>query len=492
LRALLAAASCAALAGCISMAPKQRVPEVAERLPVAYSGADAAGDYRPAAWWRAFEDEALDALVDEALRDNLDIAEAAARVERARAQARLAMSTLFPKIDAQAGSTYSDTPLSGSALGAFGIPVNRLEVENYSLGLGASYEIDLFGRNRDDWRARRADALAAREDFRSVQLAAAAEAIATYFEIVDARRQIELARLGTDVLADRVQRTEERYQRGLVESFELYQVRQQLRDIEASLPLRQSALESAEGRFAVLLRDYPEDLKERISGPLRPRLVFEPVPAGLPSELLSQRPDVAAAWQRLEAARLAIGARRAERFPSLRISGSAGAQGGEPKNATQFNANWAVSLTSNIVAPIFDAGRISANIKAARATYDERAAAYARAVLGAYREATFAITDYQEKRRRYGLIAAQLADAEASRDLQARRFRSGVGSYIAWLDATRAVYQVESSLSGAARDVAVARLGVHRALGGGWAAGDGFEPVAMDDASRSAHGGDRR
>lgn len=491
LSALLALALSAALSACISMAPKQRIPENVAQLPTAYAAADATGEYRPAAWWRTFEDETLDALVAEALRDNLNIAEAAARVERARAQARLAGSALFPAIEASGSTNYSDSPLSGSALGEFGIGFDRLVIENYSLGLGASYEIDLFGRARDDWRASRADMLAAREDFRAVQLATAAEAISTYFEIVDARRQIELALLGADVLDDRVERTEERYQRGLVESFELYQVRQQLRDLEASLPLRESALDGAEGRFAILLRDYPESLKARLAGPLRPRLVFEAVPAGLPSELLAQRPDVAAAWQRLEAARLTIGARRAERFPSLGINGTAGAQGGQPGNATNFNSNWAVSLASGIVAPIFDGGRISANVKVARATYDERAAAYARFVLNAYREADFAIGDYQEKRQRYRLIMAQLADAEASRDLQARRYQSGVGTYIAYLDALRAVYQVRSSLSEAGRDVALARLGVHRALGGDWAMGDDFEPVAMDDApDRAGRGGE--
>jgi NodT family efflux transporter outer membrane factor (OMF) lipoprotein len=472
----------ALLSACISMAPEQETPEAVSRMPAAYAAPDAIGEYRPAAWWRSFEDETLDALVEEALRDNLDIAEAAARLERARAQARIARSALFPSLDANAGSTYSNTPLSGSALGAFGIPRNRLEVESYSLGLGASYELDLFGRNRDDWRARRADAYAAAEDFRAVQLAAAAQAISTYFEIVDGRRQIELLLLATDVLADRVERTEERYQRGLVESFELYQVRQQLRDSEASLPLRESALASAEGRFALLLRDYPEDLRTRLAGPLRPRLVFAPVPAGLPSELLAQRPDVAAAWQRLEAARLAIGARRAERFPSISISGSIGGQGANPGDAVDFGTNWAASLASNIVAPIFDAGRISANIRAARATYDERAAAYAGAVLNAYREVDFAIEDYEEKRQRYALITAQLADARASRDLQARRFRAGVGGYIAYLDAQRAVHQVEASLSAAAHDVALARLGVHRALGGDWSDAETFAPVAMEKA----------
>ena len=229
----------------------------------------------------------------------------------------------------------------------------------------------------------------------------------------------------------------------------------------------------------MLLRDYPQGLRDRIAKPLRPRLVFDRVPLGLPASLLAQRPDVAAAWQRLDAARLTIGARRAERFPALRLDGSIGAQDDTASGAFDVADNWALSLASNIVAPIFDGGRISANVAIARATYDERAAGYARAVLNAYREVASASEDYEEQRQRYRLILAQFGDAQASLDLQARRFRSGVGTYIAYLDAMRAVYQVRSNLSSAGRDVALARLGVHRALGGDWTTDRDFAPVDM-------------
>jgi len=470
----------ATLGGCVSMAPETQMPQSVAELPDAYTDdGGKTGEYRPEAWWRGFEDETLNALVNEALNDNLDIAEASARLDKANAQAGVARAALLPSTTASAGASYSDSPLSGSPFGGLAGGQGRLENESYSLSLGAAYEIDLFGRARADLMARRADALSAKYDFRSVQLAAAAEAITTYFEIVDTRRQIELAIVTTDILADRVSRTDERYRRGLVQSFELYQVRQELRTIQASLPQRESALDTAEGRLAVILRDYPQGLRSRIDKPLRPRLVFKPVPPGLPASLLTQRPDVAAAWQRLEAARLTIGARRAERFPALRLDGSIGAQGDTPSSAFDTADNWALSLASGIVAPIFDGGRISANIAIARATYDERAAAYTRAVLNAYREVASAEKDYEEQRQRYRLILAQLGDAEASHDLQARRFRAGVGTYIAYLDAMRAVYQVQSSLSTASRDVALARLGVHRALGGDWTASEKFAPVGM-------------
>jgi NodT family efflux transporter outer membrane factor (OMF) lipoprotein len=457
-----------ALGGCVSMAPDPETPAVVAGMPQAYAAAESQGAYRPAAWWQGFEDPVLNSLVERALGANLDIAQAAARAERASAQARAARAGLLPSLEASVGSNYSDTPVAGGAFANFPGAPTRITNENYTLGLAAAYEIDLFGRVRGDLAAARADAVAAEHDLRAVRLATAAEVISAYFDIVDARFQIATTLQSVDVLSERADRTEERYLRGLAQSFELYQVREQLRSAEASLPQREVVLTNAEGRLAVLLAEYPEALSPSLDQPLLPQLVFDPVPAGLPAELLAQRPDVAASWERLEGARLRIGARRAERFPALRLSASTGTQGANPGDAFDVGQNWLLSLASNLVAPIFHGGRISANVAAARAAYDEAAAAYGNAVLNAYREVSSAVDAYEEQRQRYRLITAQAEEARATLDLQARRYRSGVGDYVGYLDALRSYLQVESSLSSAGRDVALARLGVHRALGGDW------------------------
>ena len=221
-------------------------------------------------------------------------------------------------------------------------------------------------------------------------------------------------------------------------------------------------------RLALLLGTYPGELDDALGQPLRPRLVFDPVPAGLPVDLLAQRPDVKANYERLEAARLRIGARRADRFPSITLTPSIGTQGGDPGSVFDFADNWASSLVAVITAPLFDGGRIKANIAAARAQYDQQAAAYARSVISAFGEVEGALADYEEQRTRYALVVAQLEEARGSLDLQSRRFEAGTGSYLAYLDALRTVYAVETSLSSAARATALARLGVHRALGGDW------------------------
>lgn len=483
-RALSVAALALLVSGCISLAPSREEPALIGDLPDQFSNADASGDYAPQAWWDAFDDPVLTGLVDQALRANTDIVEAVGRLEQARAQARISQAGLFPATSASASGTATSTPVDGLAFGDIaGGAIDRIDNENYALSLGTSYELDLFGRVRNDYRAARQDALASAYDLRTVQLSAAAETISTYFEVVDTKRQIELAELTGDVLEDRAARSAERFERGLIESFELYQVRQDLRSTQASLPQLESALTGAEARLALLLGLYPLQLEDYLSDPLQPRLVFEEVPAGLPSALLSQRPDVAAAWARLEAARYRIGARKAEQFPTISLTASLGTQGGDPAGALDFADNWASSLASSITAPLFDAGRISANIRSARAVYDQQAAAYARAVLTAYGEVESAIADYEQQRRRYLLITSQLASARASLDLQRRRFAAGVGNYTTYLDALRTVYQVETSLSSAARATALARLGIHRALGGDWAPDSAPEALPMRKAS---------
>ncbi|MEO1489963.1 MAG: TolC family protein [Pseudomonadota bacterium] len=494
-RLALVSGAALTLSACISMAPEALEPSVVAEMPESFSGTEQApGDYTPTAWWRGFEDPVLDALVTDALASNLDIVEAAARVRQARAQARISRAALIPQVNASGSGAETSTPLDGLAFGGLGgeggEPITRIDNTVFNLDATASYELDLFGRARDDYRAARRDAIATTADLQTVQLSSAAETISAYFDHVDTSRQLVLTQRTVEALRDRAERTDERFLRGLADSLELYQIQQDLRATEASVPQLKSALAATRSRLALLLGTYPEELDERLSGPLTPRLVFEPVPTGLPINLLSQRPDINAAWQRFDGARLRIGARRAERFPSLTFSAGLGTQAGEIGNAFDFANNWTSSLVASITAPIFDAGRINANIKAARATYDQQGAAYARAVLSAFGEVESALADYEQQRERYALVSRQVAEAQSSLDLQRRRFAAGVGEYLSYLDALRNLYQAEIGLSQAARAAAGARLSVHRALGGDWVGEELAEPLALD--MREADEGDSR
>ncbi|MEO9469814.1 TolC family protein [Parasphingorhabdus sp.] len=455
--------------GCVSLAPPSAAPEIAAEIPAKFNKSGADGAYESAGWWRAFQDPVLNSLLEAALDKNLDLAEARARLRAAEAQARLSKSGLFPQINANLGSNYSDSPLSGTAFGGFGgAGAQRLETETYSSGLGFSYELDIWGKLRNEARAGRSDAFAAAGDMQAARLAVLAETITSYFDIVDARHQIALTAKTIDVLGDRVEQTENRYQRGLVTSFELYQVRQDFRNVQASLPQRESQLAAIEGQLAVLVGRYSSNMDVFLKAEMAPQLIFADIPSGLPIDLLAQRPDVSAAGQRLEAARFRLGARKAERFPSLGLSANTGTQAANVSGVFDIFDNWVLSLGASLTAPIFQGGRIRANIAIADAQYAQQTAIYARTVLTAYQEVGVAMERYEEERQRYRFLFSQLGEAEATAELQSRRFSNGVGSYVEYLDALRAKFQVQSSLSSAGKDVALSRLAIHRALGGNW------------------------
>ncbi len=183
--------------------------------------------------------------------------------------------------------------------------------------------------------------------------------------------------------------------------------------------------------------------------------------------LLDGRPDVLAAFERLEAARLRVGARRAELLPTISLNGAVGFQASDPDNL--FRADqWFLNLIGGIVAPLFQGGRLRANVGVAAAQYDQSVAAYVRTVLNAYHEVRTSLTRLDNEAERHARVLDQVEEARASLELQLRRFRSGVGDYVSYLDARRNLIGAQTTLAAVERGLGEARLGVHRALGGTW------------------------
>ncbi|MEM9997639.1 MAG: TolC family protein [Bacteroidota bacterium] len=477
--------------GC-SFVPASRAPEPVAALPDAFAQEDIAAAetlavYDPQAWWTGFADPVLNRLVDSTLTGNLDLAEAEARVDQVAAQARIARAALFPGLNGTGSASAQNQSATNNQFSAFqgggdeggeGEPPggeagptlpDRLAFEQYSVALAASYELDFWGRVRNETRAAYASAAATAADLQTARLSVIAGVVSTYFEVVDLRQRIALTLATVDLLAERVDLTEERYTRGLVGSFELYRILQDYRTTQASLPVLEADLTDAEGRLAVLAGRYAGRLGPLLPDTLVPALALDPVPPGQPADLLLQRPDVRAAAYRFEAARYTVGARKAALLPSVALTGQLGIQGLQPDDLLDLD-NWFSSLTANLTMPLFQGGRLRANVSAAEAAYAQQAAAYGRTVLTAFQEVESALERYEEERQRFDFLRDQLTDARDQDTVQTTRFEQGIGDYTAVLDAQRNRLQVLTSLSGARRSVALARLGVYRALGGTWVA----------------------
>ena len=503
---LLAFAAPATLFAACSLAPAPEAPEapealdVAEDMPADFQGAAEPGDHQPTEWWKAFADPALDRLVESVLESNLDLEGAVARVHQARERARIAGAAHLPTVQANAGLIDQRTPTNagiGAQLGELGlgdfapgfeIP-DRLGIATWSLGADFAWETDFWGRARSEALAAGAEYLASESDYHAARIGVLTETIRAYFEIVEFRRQIELGHGMVDVLEDREEAAETRYDRGLADSLALYRIRQDLRDAEAGLPLLANGLAAAESRLAVLLGGYGSDLDAVLPDDLSPATVAAPVPAGIPADLLRQRPDVRAAGLRLEAARHTTDARRADLLPTLSFSGSIGLQATGIDGLFKVE-QWFSNLASNLLAPLFNGGRLRGALSVAEARLGETAAAYGLTVVTAVNEVEAALTALENQGRRHALLASRLEEARATETLRSQRYEAGIGGYADFLDALRARLGVEASLAGAERDLALARLAVHRALGGGWTAPLPETPPAVAVLTRTSEPGE--
>ena len=487
---ILFAAFCVCF-GC-AVVPSPVTPESAPDVPASFTGSPATGDYEPMGWWRAFADPALDHVVETVLASNFDLSEALARVQQARVLGRLAEAVILPSVQLRAGVDTFDAPTNagiGAQLRDLGLDEaledafdgvtlpDRLGLTSWVVGADFAYEHDLWGRARHASLAAGAELLASESDAQVVRIGILAEAITAYFDIVHARRQIAIMGEELALLEEREQLAATRYERGLIDWLILDRVREDRRDAEARLPQLDSRLAEAEARLAVLLGGYRRDVAGILPDALSPKRVAEPVPPGFPAALLLQRPDVQAAGRRLEAAEHDIRARRAELLPTLSFSGSIGLQSIDATGL--FNVQqWFGNLLANLLVPVFDGDRLAANVALADARFDELAAAYGRTVVTAVNEVEAALAGLRNEARHYDLLAARREAAQETRDMHLRQYVSGLGGHAEVLDASRTLLRIESALVSSERDLALARLAVHRALGGAWTTPDAAAPLA--------------
>ena len=461
------------------MTPEMSTPEAEQDLPDRFEAAPgdttlpaAAADtaaYDATRWWAAYEDSSLTALVDTALAANLNLEEAQGRVEELAAQFRIARAPLFPSVTANGQGNYQNQPANtgiGGAIGG-GQGPDRFEFTDYQATLGLSYELDFWGRVRSQRTAALSQYFATAADLQTARLSVISQTISTYAQIASLRRQVRLGERTVGLLEERVAVTEDRYARGLVPSFQLYTVRQSLQAAQADQPDLERRLYEAQSRFATLLGRFAGEQRALLPDSMTVPLAPEPVPAGLPADLLMQRPDVRGVALRLEAARQEIGVARAEMLPSLSLTGRGGTQSSELADLVDPGQVFA-SFAAQLTAPLFQGGRLRATLNAAEARYKQQAARYEQTVLTAFQEVKASLVAYEKQRRRYREVERQVDTARDAFQAQRDRYERGVGDVLSLIDAERTLLQARTRLAGVRRAVTNARLALHRALGGPW------------------------
>lgn len=439
------------LAGCIGPRP-ERPAASAVVAPPAWRTTLGPGSPIATEWWQAFGDPQLTALVTTALANSPDLGSAAARVEEARAQERLARAQLSPNVTAGLPVSEARTVTAlGTGLDAFGTqPLVQ-----------ASYDFDLFGRLRSARAAARAQLLATEAARDTVRLALASGVASGYVTLRALDHRLTIARETLAARADALRIARRRAETGYTSHLELRQAEGEYRSTEQLVAAAQLAVTRQENALSVLVGGTPGPITRGLS---IDRLVRPAIPDGLPADLLRRRPDLFQAEQALVAADRSLDSARAAMLPSLGLTGTAGVV----LSSALKNPITIFSIGGSVLAPIFDAGRLRAQADASAARRDQAAYAYRKAALTAFREVDDSLASVRRSGEQAVALAGQrTAQADALR-IASNRYRAGYSSYLEQLDAQRGLLNAELALAEAHANQLTAYITLYQAMGGGW------------------------
>lgn len=466
---LAALAATLALAGCASMAPAYAPPP----LPVAaqYPETDPAGAHAPdVAWQSYFADPRLQALIAQALASNRDIRIAALRVEEARAAYGIQRAEQFPTIALGASGSRARVPVDLSPTG------RAMTSAQYQAGLNVSaWELDFWGRVRSLKDSALQTLLASDEARRAIGVALVAQVANGYLGLRELDERVELARATVDSRAESLRIFTRRFEVGSISKLDLTQV-ETLLSQALSLSAQLEQARAVQAHALAQLVGGPVDLTP-VAEVRRfdDASVLQPLHAGLPSALLTQRPDLIAAEHQLRAAQANIGAARAAFFPTISLTAAYGTASAE-LNGLFDSGSGAWNLAPRLVLPIFDAGRLRANMDLAEVRRDVAVANYEKSVQGAFREVADALSNRRWLALQVDIGKTTLAAQSERARLAKLRYDNGAAPYLEVLDAQRDLLTVEQQLVQTRRALLSSQVSLYAALGGG-------APVAFAAAS---------
>jgi multidrug efflux system outer membrane protein len=433
-------------------------------------------------WWEIFDDAQLDALEKEAEANNFNLKAAVDRVNEERATSRATQADFFPSLTLEPTATRtrlspngtisifssaaSGGSGSGSATGAT-IPSSggsAMTFNDFNVPLDFSYEIDLWGRIRRSFESSRADAAASQADFENVLLTLKSDVALDYFNIRSLDAQRRTARNTVKLRQQSLDLYRRRLQQGMENQLTVSQAETELHDAQQQASSLDQSRAKMEHALAILLGRAPADfsLAEATTSLTPPS-----VPVALPSEVLERRPDVAEAERKMISANAQIGVAQAAFFPVVRLTGD----GGFESVSTRDLFNWQSriwSLGPSITFPVLDGGQNGANLKKARASYDEALNNYREQVLQAFQDVEDSLSDLHYLSNQIVAEQGAVQSALQSADLSHRQYIDGSVNYLTVVDADRQVLDSQLTLSQLEGQKCVATVQLIKALGGGW------------------------
>ena len=453
-KSLAALAAAALLAGC-SFIPTYERPEAP--VPAAYSGTPAVESAATAPWQDYFAEPRLRQLIDTALANNRDLRVAVLNIEQARATYQVRRADLYPGVGLAANATRGPSASNGDLTNSF------------SVGLAVSaWEIDFFGRIASLKEQALAQYLATEEGRNAAQVSLVAAVANGWLNLLADEELLDLSRQTLASREESVRLTKMRLDAGVASELDFRQAESLTQAARATLAQQQRQRALDENALALLLgQALPDDIRASLAGSkLANAPAMAQLPAGLPSELLTRRPDIRQAEQQLIAANANIGAARAAFFPRIALTAQAGTASNELSGLFK-SGSWGFTIAPSLLLPIFDAGRNQANLEGAQAGRAIAVAQYEKAIQTAFREVSDALAGQATLGEQAQAQRLQ-AEAEAARlQLADLRYRNGVASYLDLLDAQRSLFATQQAVVQVRLAQLQNQVALYKALGGG-------------------------
>ena len=435
-------------------------------------------------WWASFNDPELDSLIQRAVRSNPDLSVSEARLRQARGIRQMSAADFWPIVDTSGSFARAKQSKNQPLIGALPLPPNfPFEYSVYQAGFDASWEIDLFGAKRRAREAATAEWEGAIEARNDAIVSLVAEVARTYVEMRGSQHRMEIARRNLKLQQEAVDLTRARFQTGIASELDVARAAALLAAVRSAIaPLETNMRESMYG-LAVLVGREPGDLLAELL-PFKPVPPAPPeVPIGLPSDLLSRRPDVRRAERQLAAETARVGVAKSDWFPKLSLNGDAGLEsvslGKWFEPSSEF---WSIGPTLQWRA--LDFGRVRAEVQAQTAVQEAALATYEKAVLNSMQEAENAIVAYAQEQYRHGALADEVSENSRSLAMANGLYAEGRASYLDVLDVERSLYESEDALAVSDQAVSVDLIALYKALGGGWntATGESGKEISTDSS----------
>ncbi len=428
-------------------------------------------------WWKGFNDENLNTLVSKTLKNNTDLRIAYIRLEQAAAQFGISLSDLLPKFDGSASGARAKTSIN-----APNNQTNRFVFGNdFTLGLGLSYEIDLWGRYRDSLGATNAGLKASEFDYEAARLSLVASVTQLYFNLANAYEAMEIYKQTLDAYTQTYEVKLAEYEVGAIGEYELKQSYAELQSVKAQYT---SSIENKENilkALKILVSSDFDDILYKEQDYTKFSTYALSLPEGISSEILLQRPDINAALKRLIQQNYLVGVARTAFLPSLSLTGLFGFESKDLDILTQSGSKtW--NIGGNFLMPIFHWGEIYQNVKLAKLSKDEAFLNYENTLRTAFAEIRLALVQRKTSMQNYENYKNLLAAQEKIYELANIRYENGSIALIEYLDARRNLLSAKISFASANYAMANAIVEVIKAFGGGFEVSENLSEEIKEDA----------